>query len=72
MTNKEKKQEIISDIVYNIINTSDKFTKACDNEADEAISYQTNLDEFFEKILSKCDEKDLVYIKHLSEQTLRI
>tara|TARA_Y100000004_G_scaffold73786_1_gene82887 strand:- start:321 stop:539 length:219 start_codon:yes stop_codon:yes gene_type:complete len=72
MINKEKKEEIISDIVYNIINVSDKFTKACDNETDDAISYQTNLDEFFEKILSKCDEKDLIHIKYLSEQTLRI
>ena len=66
------KEEIISDIIYNIVKTSDKFTKSCDEENDNAISYHNNLEEFFDKILSDCDEKDLVFVKHLSEKTLRI
>ena len=69
MTNKE---QLISDITYNIIETSDRMITKDNQENNDAIAYHNNLEEFFNNILSECSEKELAYTKHLSDKLLRI
>ena len=66
------KEEIISDIVYNVKKTSDKLTEAINKESDDGISYENNLEEFFNEIFADCSIKDMAYIKLKSQELLRI